>query len=262
MHMEGIGRWAVVAATCVAIAACGSSAKASTPTASQLLSAARSNLDGLASYRVAGSVTAAEVSVQLTATVLKNGDSSGSITSAGVAKFVVVQRAVYFDTLTPAVTGALDKSMLDLAVRLKGPHWWRTAGSTSTQRAMSLLTASGLAPVFLDGRTKLTETSTKDSKGRAAYKLSDNAGSLFVSRTTPYRVLEIATAPDYLAASTSNVDLVFDEFNAPASVSVPAGFVPLSQELLPPYFYVSSLDLVGKCNTGGCTIKGVVTAAT
>jgi hypothetical protein len=251
----------VAASLAAAIAACGSSAGPPPESPAQLLASSRQTLQALKSFHVTGTFAVDQVSVLMTATVIQNGDASGTLTVGNeIAKFLMVSRVTYFDTFNSFVRAPLDPSLADVAARLIGQHWWRTSGSPPVAASLQVLNSGVLSTAFFSGRNQLTQTAVKDSRGRPASKLTDSAGSVFITTALPHQVLEITTAPNYLAANLSNVDLVFDAFNAPASVAAPASFVTPVRDGMPPFFHIQSFALDGDCNRAGCPLKAVVQA--
>jgi hypothetical protein len=146
-----------------------------------------------------------------------------------------------------------------LAPLLKDTPWWDVSGSEEASAVITLLTPDVIKSTFLTGRSGLTETNAKDSSGRAAFKLTDSAGSVFLATSTPHNVLEIKTAPHYLTGDFSSVDIVFNDFSKPLSITAPADTVSPTLSGMPAHFYVESVDLNG-CNSSGCTDKAVIGA--
>src|SRR5438445_10522287 len=122
--MEGVRKLAALAAVCIGVVACGSQAALAAESASQLLADGRHSLDALTSYQVHGTFTVNQSSGLMTATVLKDGDASGSLTIGVTSGFVLASRTYYFDTLNTLVTGGMDPWLANVIEHLKGQHWW------------------------------------------------------------------------------------------------------------------------------------------
>jgi hypothetical protein len=241
----------------VALAACASKATAPSVSPSQLLAAGVQSLMALQSSQVSGAFTVDGLDGSVQASMLGNGNASGTLTLDGAdSPFVSAGGATYFETLAPFVTAGFP-SLVTLAASLKGPPWYRTGGSASAAAVLALLSPRLVQSTFLSGRTHLTQTSGKDSHGRAGIRLSDASGSVVLATSTPHNILEITTAPHYLVGRFSDVDIIFDAFNSAATVAIPTHFVTPDLVHMPPYFYISSVDAHG-CGSGGCTLTAVV----
>jgi len=238
-------------------AACGPSVASETP--GQLLSDGAHALQGLKSFRITGGFAVNSVSVSLAANVRQDGDATGSLAiTYDSASFVIAGHQLYFDRANPLVTTGLDPTVAELALRLKGQHWVQTPGSATVTSSLMLLKPDEYQRLFFSGRGPLTETPVKDSDGRAALKISDNSVSVLVSPKAPHNVLEITTAAHFLTLDLRSVDVIFENFNIPVSVSAPASSVPLTTAGLPPFFVVQSIDVDGTCSSSGCPMKADV----
>ena len=70
----------------------------------------------------------------------------------------------------------------------------------------------------------MTAKATKDESGRAATRLTNSTGSIYLAAASPHNILEITTPMNLLVGNFSNIDLVFNEFNAPVTVTIPTIF--------------------------------------
>jgi hypothetical protein len=250
--------------TAIGATACGQTG-AAPETPSQLLASGAKAFAALKTFHVSGGfIVSSTNDVFMTASVLQNGDATGALTIGfESANFVVANNTSYFDALPSFVTdGIADPSLAYLARLLRGQHWWQTSGSAAAAASFAMLKQATYSGRFFTGRTQLSESAVKDSRGRPALKLSDNSVSVFVAATAPHQVLEIRTAPHYLALDLSSVDLVFDRFDASARVSPPSAFVTSTADGMPAYFILQSLDFDGQCSPAGCPVKAVVLAET
>jgi hypothetical protein len=103
----------------------------------------------------------------------------------------------------------------------------------------------------------MTEKATHDSTGRAAMRLTDANGSVYIAATNPHTVVEITTPVNGLVGDFSNIDLVFNEFNTPVTLDIPTIVVTPTLAGMPPYFVENSVTF-GTCSTTGCTGKAVI----
>ncbi len=251
----------VAGAVCVGLFAtgCTGSSAPPSPTPGHLLADATSDLLALQSVQLTGHFTIDQTAGSVRAWMLRDGDGSGLLTLAGASSnYVETGGHSYFESLVPFVTSQFP-SLETLAASVKGPPWYRTTGSPAAAAVVQLITPHELLTTFLSGRSRLTQTKGKDSRGRAATLLSDAAGTVFVAASSPHAILEIKTAPHYLAGSFSNLDMVFDDRNAPVSVAIPTKYVIPDLVHMPPHFYISSFDFKS-CNSAGCTLTAVVQA--
>ena len=244
-----------------ATSACGSQSTAGPQTPAQLLSSSELAFQKLHSFHVTGGFIVNSAGFYMAASVLHNGDATGSLTLLGeTTNFVVANDASYFDTLNPFVTEGFGDAMLYLSGHLKGKHWWQIAPQGNLNTSLSLLRIDTDVAKFFTGRAHLTEKNGKDSRQRAAIKLSDGSINLFVATASPHQVLEISTAPHYLSDNLSQVDLVFDAFNATVNVVAPSGSVSPTPEGLPAFFILDSVEFHGDCNSVGCPVKADVSS--
>jgi hypothetical protein len=248
---------ALAAAVSLALSACASQSLAKPASSSPLFAMATRSLLTLQSTQVKGTFSIDQTGGVISASILLNGDVTGALTLSGESSlFVVASHTAYFANPASFVTSQLS-SLPNLARQLKGQHWWRTPGSAPAAAVVQVLSLEGLNSTFLAGRNHLTDTKGDDSSGRAAYQLRDSAGSIFISTSLPHEILEIKTANHYLAGNFSNVDLVFDNFNAPVTVAPPTSSVIPDLADMPAYFHIQSVDF-GTCNASGCVVKAVV----
>ena len=255
--MRTTRRVAVGVGLVLAMAACASKPTVPSVTPSQLLAAGVQSLMALQSTQVEGSFTVDGLDGSVQASMLHNGNASGTLTLDGAdSPFVSADGATYFDSLAPFVTAGFP-SVATLAASLKGPPWFRTGGSASAAAVLAILSPGLLESTFLSGRTGLTRTSGKDSHGRAGIRLSDASGSVVLAASTPHNILEITTAAHYLVGRFSDVDIIFDGFNSPVTIAIPTDYVTPDLVTMPPHFYISSVDAHG-CNSAGCTLTAVV----
>jgi len=251
---------AATALLLVALTACGQSSAPESP--AQVLADGRQAFHALRSFHVSGTLTVNQSSGVIAATVLPNGDATGNLLlGSESANFVVLSRITYFDTLNSFVEASLDASTLYLVKHLKGQHWWRAPGSAPVATALQLLNPVSFSALFIAGRSQLTLTTEKDSRGRSGRKLDDTAGAVYIQGTPPHEILEVRSAPNYLAGGASSVDLVLDRFNVPATVAAPTSFVTPIWSQMPPYFFVDSVAFNGNCNASGCPLKAVIKAS-
>ena len=245
----------------MALAACGQSS-ASPESPAQILADGRQTFHALKSFHVSGTLTVNQSSGLIAATVLPNGDAAGNLILGGESSnFVLVSRVAYFDTLNSFVEAPLDASTLYMVKHLKGQHWWRAPGSIPVAAALQLLNPVSFNAVFLSGRGQLTQTTEKDQRGRSGRRLNDAAGAVYVGGTAPHEILEVKSAPNYLAGGASSVDLVLDRFNVPATITPPASFVTAYWAQMPPYFFVASVAFNGSCSASGYPLKAVIKAS-
>ena len=248
-----------VGAVALIAAACGQGSS-STQTPAQILAAGAKAMQGLKSFHVSGAFEVNTESVILRASVRSSGESSGNIiVGPASANFVQSQGTLYLDTLNALATGGTDAGTLSIAMELKGTHWWQTPGGSNLSSALAVLQPSNYQTLFFGGRGALTQTATKDTRGRAAIKVSDGMVAVFLTPDATHNVLEITTAPHTLSLNLSNVDLVYDGFSAPVTVTPPPSPVTLTPEGLPPLFQITSIDSNGDCDSAGCPLKAGVT---
>ncbi|MFZ0181287.1 MAG: hypothetical protein WAL84_15685 [Candidatus Dormiibacterota bacterium] len=248
---------AVGVGVAVAMAACGSQPTAPSVTPSQLLAAGVQSLMARQSTQVEGSFTVDGLDGSVQASMLHNGNASGTLTLDGAdSPFISANGATYFASQAPFVTAGFP-SVASLAANLKGSPWFHTDGSASAAAVLALLSPGPLQSTFLSGRTGLTRSSGKDSHGRAGIRLSDASGSVVLAASTPHNILEITTATHYLVGRFSDVDIIFDAFNSPVTVAVPTDYVTPDLVNMPPHFYTSSVDAHG-CSSAGCTLTAII----
>lgn len=253
----GVLLMAVGVSLALALAACASKSLPTPMSSSQLFAEATQALQSLQSSQVKGTFSIDQTGGVISASILQNGDATGALTLSGESSlFVVANHTTYFANPASFVTTQLS-SLPNLARQLKGQHWWRTPGSAPAAAIVQVLSTEALSSTFLAGRNHLTEHKGADSSGRAAYELSDSAGNVFISTSLPHEILEIKTADHYLAGNFSNVDLIFDSFNAPVTVAAPTSFVIPDLADMPTYFDIQSVDF-GTCNGSGCVLNAVV----
>jgi hypothetical protein len=252
-----------VGALVAVLSACGQgSGSQPTETASQLVADARASLHNLKSFEIKGGFALSGSYGYLSAKVLKNGDASGSLSfAADDAGFVRAGGTTYLDKFNSFVSGPLNPDIAAIAARLKGQHWWKILAATAVTSSLQLAESSTVDQDFLSGRQQFSETMQKDSGGRAAYKLTDSAGSLFISRDSPHRLLEVVTALHYQTTEGwSAVDINLSAFDTPISVTAPASAVSADLASLPLYLTVKSTDIKGNCDSSGCPLVAVVEA--
>src|SRR4029077_19358503 len=241
----------------MAIAGCASQSPPSQTTPSQLFAEGTRALGTLHSTEVQGTFTIDQMGGTVHASYLQDGDITGALSLGGESSvFVVSNHTTYFANPASFVTTQLS-SLPNLARQLKGQDWWRTAGSAPAAAIVKLLSADEIGSTFLAGRNHLTQTNSKDSRGRAAFQLHDAAGSVFISVARPHEILEITTAGHYLAGDFSAVDLVFDNFNSRVTVAAPASYVTPDLADMPPHYSIQSVNF-GTCNGAGCIVTAVV----
>jgi hypothetical protein len=251
----------VSGAVCIGLFATGCAGSSAPPstTPGHLLADGTSELLALQSVQLTGHFMIDQTEGSVRAWMLRDGDSSGLLTLGGESSnFVEAGGNSYFESLVSFVTSQFP-SLEALASSVKGPPWYRTTGSQAAAAVVQLITSNQLLATFLGGRPRLTQKNGKDSRGRAAILLSDAAGTVFVAAASPHAILEVTTAAHYLAGSFTNLDLVFDDRNAPISVAVPTKYVIPDLVHMPPHFYIQSYDFKS-CNSTGCTLTAVVQA--
>jgi hypothetical protein len=244
-------------------AACGGVNAAAPQTPAQLLASSSKTFQKFSTFHVTGGfIVGSSNDVFLDETVLQVGDATGTLTiGSSTVDFVVAKQTSYFNALPAFVTaGISDPVIAVLATRLIGMHWWQTSGSMPVSSALAFDKRSAYVDRFFSGRAKLTASPHKDSRGRSAIRLTDGSVTVFVATAAPHDVLEITTAPHYLAVDLSSVDLIFDKFNASATVTPPASFVTPTADQMPAFFHVNSLDFDGQCDRIGCPVKATVYA--
>jgi hypothetical protein len=252
---QGAGACAVLA---IAIAACGGNGSSSSGSPTQLLADGAKALTALQSEQVTGTFTIDSINGSLQASVLHNGEISGTINLGdSESPFVYIAGTTYWETLATFVLSTFPTEIGTLAQLIKGQPWWQTTGSTEAAAVIQLLRPGGLQSAFLTGRSGLTESQGKDSTGRAATVLTDSEGSVYIANASPYNVLEVKTAAHYLAGRFSALDFTFNEFNAPVTVTAPTDFLIPDVTHMPGFFYVKGVDLKD-CNSSGCTASAVV----
>lgn len=250
-----------VGALVALLSGCGQG-KPPAETASQLVADARASLHNLKSFEVKGGFAVSGSYGSLTANVLQNGDATGSLLlGPETAGFVVADGTTYFDAFSSFVSSSLSSDIAAIAASLKGQHWWKTLDATTATTALQLVEPSTVEQDFLSGRQQLSETMHKDSQGRGAYKLTDAAGSLFISTDSPHRLLEVTTGLHYQTTEGwSAVDIYLSAFDTPVSVTAPASAVSADPASLPLYLTVQSEDIKGSCDSSGCPLVAVVEA--
>jgi hypothetical protein len=244
----------------ITIAACGSQASAGSPTPSQLLADGAQSLTTLQSMQVTGSYEVDGTTGSVQTSIVRDGNATGSLNLNDTeSAYIFLNGTTYYEMPADFVLADVPSEIATLAPLLKDKPWWNDPGSDEASAVITLLTPDVIKSTFLTGRSSLTETNAKDSSGRPALKLTDAAGSVFLATSTPHNVLEIKTAPHYLAGEFSSVDIVFNDFSKPVSISAPADAVIPSLSSMPAHFFVQSDDLNG-CNSSGCTDTAVIGA--
>lgn len=230
-------------------------------TPSQLFGTAVHSFVQLRSYRVSGGLHAGDDLVVLTADVLANGDSSGTIMVDGESsKFIVAENVSYFSTLSPLIDGIIDPTAEPALARLYSP-WWQAPGSAAAHAALASLAPRSLVDEYLGDRSGRVETMRKDPHGIPVRALTNATGSAVVSTGSSPHLMEVTTAPHYFAGTNlSSVDLVISNANEAVTVQAPPHALPLENlDGLPPYFTVAVGDTTG-CDDFGCTASATVTA--
>jgi hypothetical protein len=98
----------------------------------------------LKSSHVAATFASDQMSGSVAASILQNGDVTGSVTlGPETSNFVYVDRTTYFETNTVFVI-PLASGIYSIASRLKGRPWWRTSG-TAPAAAVVQLVSDGLS---------------------------------------------------------------------------------------------------------------------
>ncbi|MFN2582609.1 MAG: hypothetical protein ABR498_07705 [Candidatus Dormibacteria bacterium] len=243
---------------CVALAtACGPTPSPEPPP--QLLNDAAQAMQSVSSFAIHGGFEIGSLGVNLNATALHDGDASGSLAlGSATSNFVVAHKQLYFDTANSLVTDGVDASIGPIIHFLKGMHWWQVQGTDDVRAALRVLDPSQYQQMFFSGRGQLIETPQKDSKGRNAIKVTDNAATIFVAPDAPHDVLEIQTTSHALTMELSDVDIVFDKFNAAAAVSPPPSPISPTADGMPRYFAVQSIEVDGDCDQSGCPLKATI----
>jgi hypothetical protein len=258
--MDAVGmKRAIAGAAGLALAMAGCATQAAEPTVSpaQLLAAGSHALTALKSSQVTGTFTLDGLGGSILASILQNGDITGTLTIGGSqGPFIYAGGYTYFQSLA-FVSSELPASLAALAANLKSQPWWRSSGSTEAAAAIKLITPGGLRSTLLSGRAHMTEKAGEDASGRAATELTDSTGSIFVAAASPHNILEITTPVNLLVDNFSNIDFIFNEFNAPVTVTIPTNPVTPDIASMPPYFYVVSVKF-GVCSDTGCTGRAVV----
>lgn len=246
----------MVSVACLA-AACGEPA---TLTPDQALAAGKKAFQSLSSFHLSGTLTADSTSTLVKATVLSNGDASGTITlGADTSNFRIVSHAYYFDTLNPFVESSLNGDLAALATHLKGAHWWQAPPSHPIGSVLDFLSPTSFSVFFLSGRSHLSETTETGSHGR--WKLQDSSGTIYLASAAPHEVVEVKSAENYLVNGATNLDLSLSAFDQPATVALPAAFLSNLPQSFPPFFVVDSVEVKGECNASGCVLTGMVRPA-
>ncbi len=247
----------VCAGLALAMAACGSQPASASATPAQLLA---DGAKALQSVQVVGTFDVDGTSGSVTTSVSHDGNSSGSLNLGDTeSAYTFLDGVTYFQMPVDFVMADVPSEVATLAPLLKDTPWWKVPGSNDASAVIQLLTPDTLRSTFLTGRPGLTETNAKDSAGTAAIKLTDAAGSVFLATATPHNVLEIKTAPHYLAGDFSSVDITLRPVAKPAAISAPTDVVSPTLSGMPVHFFVQSVVLSG-CNSAGCTAKAVIGA--
>jgi hypothetical protein len=242
----------------LALAGCATQAAATTVSPAKLLTSGTQALAALKSSQVTGTFTIDGVGGSVLASILQNGDITGTLDiGASESPFVYAGGTTYFRQLATYVSSQFSSGLADIAANLKTQPWWRTPGSADAAEAIKLITPGGLQATLLSGRSHMTAKATKDESGRAATRLTDSTGSIYLAAASPHNILEITTPMNLLVGNFSNIDLVFNEFNAPVTVTIPTTSVTPDIASMPPYFYVVSVNF-GVCNDTGCIGKAVI----
>ena len=256
--MNYVRRAGASLALAVVIAACANQTLPPGLSADQVLSNGVRAFQKLTSTHVTAKFTIDQTTGTAIASVLHGGEVAGTVTlGSETSPFVYVDGTSFFETNAVFVI-PLDSGIYSIASSIKGRPWWRTSGTAPVAQVVRLL-STGLISTFLTGREHLTPTLDKDSRKRAAIRLSDSAGTVYVARTSPYQILEVKSAPHYLAGGFSDVDIVFDDINAPVTVTAPTNFVTPDVADMPLYPVVESADF-GDCDESGCTVKASIGA--
>ena len=241
----------------LAIAGCATHAAATTASPAQLLAAGSHALVALKSTQVTGTFTIDGMGGSVLASILQNGDVTGTLNiGASESPFVYAGGTTYFQQLATFVTSGFP-DLADLAGRVKSEPWWRTPGSAEAVAVIKLITPGGLQSALLSGRSHMTQKAGKDASGRAATRLTDSTGSIYLEPASPHNILEITTPMNLLVGNFSNLDLIFNEFNTPVTFNVPTNVVTPDVASMPPYFYIVSVKF-GVCSGSGCTGNAVV----
>jgi len=242
----------------LALASCATQVAASTVSPSQLLASGARALAALKTSQVTGTFTIDGNQGSVLASVLQNGDITGTLNlDESDSPFVYAAGTTYFESLASFVTSGFPDGVATLAPSVKSQPWWRTPGSTEAVDAIHLITPSGLASTFLTGRPHMTEKAAADSTGRAALRLTDANGSVYVAAASPHNVVEITTPMNGLVGDFSNIDLVFNEFNSAVTLGIPTVVVTPTLAGMPPYFVENAVTFA-PCSATGCTGKAVI----
>ena len=214
---------ALSAVVLVALTACGGSNPADSYKKTDpktILSDAHTALDALSSVHVTGSVMWGNEPVTLDLTSDKSGNLTGSVTFNGLPADVIVSAghsylrpsdalAAKFFSVPAQVAAAKGKWIIDLPAVLEG------LSSDSLKTMIEAAAKDNLAA----GNPTVTGTSSVNGVATVQVTVSDAATQssevLDVQAAAPHNVLK--QEDDALKAT-----LMFDRFNAPVSVAVPA----------------------------------------
>jgi len=215
------------ALACAALlAGCGSSATSGNGVAAktpvQIVAAARAAVAGAASVHVAGSIVSEGKPISLNMELVADKGGKGRVTLEGLSfRLVGVDDAVYVSG-----SAAFYKHFAGGAsARVLSGKWLKGAADGAMASLTSLTRLRTLLGSVLTAHGSLSRAPSRSIAGKPAVGVRDIAGSgtLYVASTGAPYPLEI------LERGASVGKLVFDSWNQPVSLSVPADAIDVKQ---------------------------------
>jgi hypothetical protein len=215
------------ALACAALlAGCGSSATqgngvaAKTPV--QIVAAARAAVAGAASVHVAGSIVSEGKPISLNMELVADKGGKGRVTLEGLSfRLVGVDDAVYVSG-----SAAFYKRLAGgVSARVLSGKWLKGAAAGAMASLAALTRLRTLLDSVLAAHGTLSRAPSRSIAGQPALGVRDIAGTgtLYVAGTGAPYPLEI------LERGASAGKLVFDDWNQPVSLSVPADAIDVKQ---------------------------------
>jgi hypothetical protein len=215
------------ALACAALlAGCGSSATSGNGVAAktpvQIVAAARAAVAGAASVHVAGSIVSEGKPISLNMELVADKGGMGRVALEGLSfRLVGVDDAVYVSG-----SAAFYKRFAGRAsARVLNGKWLKGAGDGAMASLASLTRLRTLLGSMLAAHGTLSRAPSRSIAGKSAVGVRDiaGAGTLYVASTGAPYPLEI------LERGANAGKLVFDGWNQPVSLSVPADAIDVKQ---------------------------------
>jgi hypothetical protein len=219
----------LIALVALAIAGCGSSSSSGNGVASkspsEILAASKAAAGSASSVHVAGSLTSNGTPIKLDLSLASGHGGRGTISEGSLSfELIVVGDTIYVKG-SPAFYSHFGGAA---AAQLFQGKWLRAPVSGSELSSLAALTDFGkLLDQTLAGHGTLVRGSTSTVASQPVVELHDTSrnGSLFVATTgSPYPV-EIVKG----GSGSETGHISFTDWNAPVSLSAPAGAIDLSQ---------------------------------